>query len=77
MFLGVPTEPIDRVLSRDLMSKCLNIPFERQNRATAGRVKTIMTARLGWEYKSALRIDGERSSGYIRPEPEHPISDEF
>jgi predicted P-loop ATPase len=63
---STPNSQLNRVHSSTLLWDALNIPRAQQRQDHSSRVKTLMTQRLGWEYRRQLRIGGKISSGYVR-----------
>lgn len=55
----------ERVLSTELFSKYLRLDPALQNSSNGKTVKQIML-RLGWQYRSGVRVGSRASGGYVR-----------
>jgi predicted P-loop ATPase len=57
--------PVDKVHAADLYA-ALGIPPKDQNRATGGRLRTVMESRLGWRHKTSIRMGDSVRAGFER-----------
>ena len=76
---GLPIEagsvrPPNKAHTWELLGQALGIAADRQNRAHAQRLRTVMEQSVGWRYKRSLRIGGDVAAGYEAPSGWRPTA---